>query len=126
MKLAIKAAKSEDAKVTLVFQTPESGEAELVLSVTEVSALVSMLYRAQGDALKQQPENGPEMMLPIVSFQMGKSGQHAIFRAYVTEHIFQDYYAPEGSEMALAMEAFSTAVATQFDMEPIPFGHSKN
>lgn len=126
MKLSIKGAKPENAKVTLVFDTDSQGEADLELSISDISGLVSMLYAAQATALGQKPETGPEMMLPIVSFQMGKSGGNAIFRTYITEDIFQDYYAPENTEIAMAMEAFSTAVATQFGMEPIPFGSTKN
>lgn len=118
IKLQVKEFDSEGGRVIVRFTGDV--EAELSLSVTEVSSLVSGLYAARSEALKQPADQQPEVFLPICGVSTGSARDHLTLRIQVTEHLHQDFAAAIGSAEAELIRLIEWALATLSDPSQKP------
>lgn len=100
MELQLAGAEGENSNVVLHLTGEGETMHSLSLSVFDVGTLVSMLYAARADALSQKPDKIPETMMPIQEVIIGGDAIARVLtmRLRLTDEIYQDYYAVEGSE----------------------------
>lgn len=108
-------------------ETPDGTKAVLPLSVFDVSTLVSMLYAARADALNQEPDTAPEVMLPLAGLSFGEDGESArqIMRVHTTPVLHQDFSPEPGSPAEALLRTFSDFLASQSGEAPVQWGERR-
>lgn len=102
---------SDDGKIHLMMEDEGGKEHSMVLSVFDVSTLVSMLYAARAQALNGPPDATPEVALPIVALAFGESEEHELLRISVAEGVHQDFAVVKGSPLAILIQTMAEAWA---------------
>ncbi|WMS43132.1 hypothetical protein RDV64_01635 [Acuticoccus sp. MNP-M23] len=115
---------AEDGAVLMKLRDENGDEHTVRLSPIEVGLVVSGLYGANAKALAQTPSQAPEFTLPIHELQIADTQDNKVLRVSVTEGLSVDFYTPKTTELALALELFSEAMASIKRQTPRPFGGS--
>lgn len=115
---------SDRGKVIVRLQSKEGVEYSLPLSVFDVSTLVSMLYASRAEALNQQPDTAPEVMLPLTGLSFGEDGESArqILRVHTTPETYQDFSPEPGTPQDDLVREFSDFLAKRLGQNPKPWG----
>lgn len=121
-KIRIVTAEGEDGRVVLHMADDAGEPYRLDLSVFDVSTLVSMLYQAREDALHQETEQPPEVMLPIAGMTFGSDANYEILRIHVNAFLYQDFSAQKGSDAAMLLRSMAEKLARESGRRPVPFG----
>lgn len=123
MKLKVIKSEAEDGNVVVYLNDAEGNSFTLPLSVFDVSLLVSMLYASRDDALKQERDTAPEVLLPMegLSFGQDSSGRQ-ILRVHTTPVLHQDFSPAPGSIGDQMLREVSDFLAKRSREAPVPWG----
>lgn len=123
MKLNIYKSEAEDGNVVVYLNDEEGHTFVLPLSIFDVSTLVSMLYASRDDALKQERNTAPEVMLPMqgLSFGQDDTGRQ-ILRVHTTPVLHQDFSPDPGTIGDDMLREISDFLAKRSREAPVPWG----
>lgn len=93
---------------------------ELELTVRDIGTLVSMLYSARDKLLSIPADETPQGPLLIHRLTLGElEDGHPLMRVHVSETLYHDFVAEDGSEIAVALRALAAARGSS---QVVPFG----
>ncbi len=117
----IKPARSygEKGQIVTILVTRDGREFKLVQSPFDVSTLVSGLYAARAEALKQPVDDAPEIILPLeriaVLSDAAGNDPHFVLRVYLSAELYQDFAPAPGSPLHDDLATLATVVTTGLD-----------
>lgn len=94
---------ARDGKVVATFRSKVGRDYEAAFSPTELATFISGLNAARERALKQMPEEGSEIFLPMQGVSVGESDTHILFRIHLNEFHHQDFAAEKGTKLAVEL-----------------------
>ena len=94
---------ARDGRIVATFQSKVGRDYEVAFTPTDLATFTSGLNAARDQALKQMPDEGSEVFLPIRGVSVGESDTHILVRVHLNEFHHQDFAAEKGTKLAVEL-----------------------